>query len=160
MRRFLSLRFLTVAQIAVLAVAVLGCGGGGEGGRANGPATVAVSGVVTYKGTPVDGAIVTFHSANGTQSAFGKTDAKGRYQLTTFESGDGAVPGEYQVTTKKTQISGGDELPEDHPDYGKAPIAESTVTELLPARYGSPETSGLTATVKEGSNDLPFALED
>jgi hypothetical protein len=79
---------------------------------------------------------------------------------TTFESNDGALPGKYRVTMQKTEISGGADLPEDHPDYGKQPIAEAKVTELLPARYAAPATSELTAEVREGTNDIPFDLQD
>ena len=33
----------------------------------------------------------------GSHSAYGRTDAEGRFTLTTFDHSDGAVPGEYKV---------------------------------------------------------------
>jgi hypothetical protein len=139
--------------------AAVGCGGGASLDP-NRPATAPVSGTVTYKGAAVPGAIVTFHAPGDSPSAFGTTDASGTYQLTTFSAGDGAVPGEYRVTVTKTEFSASADVPEDHPDYGKEPVVEAEVRQALPVRYANPETSGLTASVKEGQNQIPLALDD
>ncbi len=77
---------------------IQGCsGGGGGGGDPNGKV---VTGTVTYNGSPVEGANVTFMSANS--SAFGRTDAEGKFQLTTA-SGEKVSLGDYQISIVKKE---------------------------------------------------------
>ncbi len=147
-------------MVVVLALGGLsGCGG--AGGSATGPKTYPVSGTVTQGGKPVDGATILFVSTDGKKSATGKTDASGRYTLTTTKSGDGAVAGQYKVAITKFdagQVAAADISDPNYapPDPNKpAPVAKN----LLPEKYASPETSGLTATVKESSNKIDFTLE-
>lgn len=90
--------------IGCLLLAALGCGPGSK------LKTVPVSGNVTYKGAPVEGAMVAFlHEVEvqtATHTAIGKTDSQGVYKLMTFETPakplDGAAPGKYMVTVTKT----------------------------------------------------------
>ncbi len=146
------------------------------------PATVPVSGKVTLDGQPVAGATVIFVNteqamsggSTGSYSSVGKTDENGVYRLTTFESGDGAVPGTYAVTITKyataasgtSSGSGGSETGEGEsldgssyvPPEGRAGESESPRNEL-PEKYSNPTTSMLEATVTEdGENDIPFDL--
>lgn len=105
-----------------------------------------VSGRVTLKGEPVDGAIVIFHSTSKQVSAQGLTDADGRYRLTTYEDGDGAVAGEHIVTVRKTEYV---KKPtkyhtEEEPSYASFP------EELLPKEAATRDTSTLRVTVAEG----------
>jgi hypothetical protein len=76
----------------VLAVAGPGCGGAGLG-------PVKVNGKITLDNAPLAGANVTFvpQVTAGGQPASGRTDSAGAFDLTTFHSGDGALPGEYKV---------------------------------------------------------------
>lgn len=144
-----------VASFAVLLVAaVAGCG---RGGSQRDVKTYPVSGKVTYNGTPVADATVTFVGSEG-HSAVGKTDADGVYHLMTFQPGDGAVPGEYQVTVVKREQTGPPPSEEsDEDDEAIVPPPKS----LLPEKYASRDTSGLKATVKKGSNtNVDFALTD
>ena len=149
----------------VLLASVLGLGCGGQQG-ADRPKTVPVSGTVTHNGEAVDGATVAFQSAGGSRGAVGVTDAGGKYTLTTFESGDGAVPGEYQVKIFKYKVEISEAVADtDSEDY--VPPAEGEGEEeaaepenLLPPIYADPTTSGLTATVSEsGDNTFDFPLE-
>lgn len=134
-----------------------GCGSGPEGIPDGAP----VTGVVTYNGSPVSGATVTFHPKSGDRAAVAQTDAAGIYQLTTQAANDGALPGDYVVTVTKIEFSGGTELPEDHPDYGKAPASdESEAKSLVPQKYGDPKTSDLAVTVQAGENNIPLELAD
>lgn len=152
-----------IASLACLLslVAFTGCGGGGE--VADRPATAEVTGKVTYKGEPVEGATVTFHSSSPDgRGATGRTDESGNYQLTTFEAGDGAIPGSYQVTVVKTVKEG--ELSEEETnayyERGETPPPVQT-KELLPLKYKEAGSSGLAADVAEGGdNEFSFELTD
>ena len=150
-------------------LAAPGCGGGGDDVERP-HQVVPVSGVVTYKGQPVDGASVTFHPADGGGSptapgkpaARAKTDSQGRFRLWTYDHDDGAVPGEHVVTVSKVEIAAPDIDP-DAPDFDaeQAP-AELPPQYLVPEKYGSKATSDLRATVTpEGPNDdFTFELKD
>lgn len=146
---------LVLASFALVSSAmVIGCGG--PEANPNRPATVDVSGTVTYKGQPVEGATVTFLPQKpGEPGASGRTDASGKFGLTAFEPGDGAVPGSYLVTVVKTEAQGGGEVQED----SDAPVVAPK--SVLPEKYNNPQGSGLTAEVKEGDpNQFTFELKD
>ena len=142
------------------------------------PATLEVTGTVTYNGQPVDGARVTFSPTGDGDAASGTTDASGNFTLTSFEDGDGAVAGSYEVAVSKTEggaaadtgaagltdsqedmdalyEAAADEIAADQ--AGSAPKAE----DLLPPKYKVASTSGFTANVAEGSdNNFTFELTD
>ncbi len=62
-------------------------------------ATVPLRGVVKLDGRPLTGATVYFLAQEvGGRDAVGTTDAAGVFRLSTFEPGDGALPGKYKVT--------------------------------------------------------------
>jgi len=143
---------------------VLGLGCPQQGGDR--PATYAATGTVTQGGNPVEGATVTFVSTGSGKSATGITDASGKFTLTTFASGDGAVPGQYGVKIAKYEgggavaaAGGGGAAPGEMPaDYGGAVEEKETSgpVSLLPAKYESAESSGLTATVTDDANANVF----
>ena len=124
----------------------------------NRPRRVPVSGTVFYKGQPVADANVLFEPVGETPAAAGKTDAQGRYQLQTFDPNDGAVPGDYKIAVRKVEVTRGtkgEPLPD---DYVGPPPEEKW---LLPHKYATAETSGLTATVKEGQpNEFKLEIQD
>ena len=134
--------------IPILALAtMLGCGRSTDTDR---PRTVPVLGTVTHNGQPLAGASVTFLRTDGQPSAVGRTDSNGRYSLTTFEPGDGAIPGEYGVQVVKY------EEPDSPPEDGETPPLKS----LIPEKYTTVANSGLTATVGEGGgNTFDFDLQ-
>ena len=115
-----------------------------------GPDLVPVNGQVTLDGQPVEGAAVMLHPENGGRPATGKSDAAGQFALTTLSEGDGALPGKHKVTVALTkmlrEIKEGD------------PWDESAVEYVVPARYGSPQTSGLSAEVVDGMPPLELKL--
>ena len=135
-------------------------------GESAGEPTVAVTGTVTQKGTPVEGAIVSFIGADG-QTAVGLTDAAGKYSLTTRKKDDGAIPGDYKVSVTKfdgpkptaggtTQLKEGELHSADYTgEEAEAPPPQN----LLPAKYAHPDTSGFTATVSAGGTPHNFDLE-
>ena len=119
---------------------------------------VPVSGVVQYKGQPVADATVLFDPVGSTPAATGTTDTSGRFQLTTFDTNDGASPGEYKVIVRKIQVISGGKSPPATDDAVGPPPDEKW---LLPTKYGHSDSSGLTATVQENAeNDFKFELQD
>jgi hypothetical protein len=130
----------------------------GCGKKDNRMARVPVTGTVLRMGQPVAGASVIFEPVGDTPAATGDTDASGRFQLTTFDKGDGAVPGEYKVAVRKVEVMGGN-LPADAPDDLERPPPDEKW--LLPVKYGHTSSSSLTANVKaDAENDFKFELAD
>jgi len=127
-------------------------------GCSSGHGTASVTGTVLYKGQPVAGAAVSFlpKSEEATaKPARGTTDASGRFTLTSYFGPDeqpaGALPGEYSVTITKI----------DEPSGAFDPFKDPPPKNHLPAKYSTPQRSGLTATVKAGeTNQFEFKLED
>jgi len=119
------------------------------------PETVPVSGSVTWQGKPLTSGRVVFHPqeiAEGLprRPATGDLDQQGRFKLTTFRGGDGAVPGDYRVCvfsylSDQTAAEDDVSIPE-------------TVWRI-PERYGDPRQSGLSATIPAGSQPLSFDFD-
>jgi hypothetical protein len=133
---------------------LVGCGGPAK------PAPAPVSGkVVTKQGKECDGALVVFHPSAPGRSAdakpVGTTSTDGSFSLTSFETGDGALPGDYGVTivwpgstkTKSAQIALSSE--------GGGGGADQ-----LAGRYGDPRNPRIRISVpKEGLPDLRLEVE-
>lgn len=131
-------RSLSFLVLVLLAMPLVGCGGG--------VGTIAVTGVVTHNSKPLADADVSFVPETGSP-AYGRTDASGRFTLTTFNEGDGATPGKHTVTVIKSE--------EVKAATDTNPYAE--YRSVLPEKYGRPQESPLTAEVeKGGSNDFTF----
>jgi hypothetical protein len=154
--RLQSLHFLAI-PIALLAAFLVGCGSKLPPGA---KPTKKVTVTVTYKGAPVDGAVVTFVNVDGPPSANGRTDAQGKTQLKTYVDGDGATLGQHKVIVEKSEAVGGQTIGPEDPKYDpNAP--PPTIKHHVPQKYGSIATSGLTAEVKDGSpNEFSFELKD
>lgn len=158
MSRYLSSLFLFVALFLVS-----GCGEGG------GAATVKVKGVVMAGGKAVDGAVITFYSKSGGEAASGRTDAEGKFQLTTRKPNDGAVPGDYIVTVAKSgseatvmsydATQSGGMSPEYIASMKNTAKPPKEVKGLLPAKYANVKESGLVRTITaSGPNEFDFDL--
>jgi hypothetical protein len=127
-----------------------GCGGN------NGQLDVyPVSGIVTLQGKPIEGATVMFFGqdehlrAVGVPIPEGTTDASGKFELTTYEAGDGAPAGNYAVSITWMEETGNSDDPE-----------LVTRRDRLKNRYASPDSSDLTAMVEADDNELPpFELQ-
>ena len=144
--------------LAGLAVVATGCGFQGDGRQPR----VRVAGSVVCDGKPVDGARVIFYPvAEGLPAAHADTDAAGRFQLTTFDPQDGAVPGAYVAMVTKTETEGELTYEEGEAYFqrtGKPPPFPE-VKNLLPAKYGSHETSDLRCeVVPDRTNEVPLQL--
>lgn len=139
--------FRPVALCAVSLVWLLGCSGNDDKME-----TAPVTGVVKVHGEAIEGATVTFYPDKG-KYATGMTDAEGKFTLTTYETGDGAVVGTHKVT-----ISHAGEVLESNDEEALKQAAEAT--SLVPEKYGNMETSELSKTVEAGkNNEFEFDLK-
>jgi hypothetical protein len=112
-----------------------------------------VRGQLTYQGKPMAGAIVTYFPA-GTDKFPSVTptataDDKGRYQLTTYFTGDGAPAGDYVVTVYWPQA--GVKPPPGDPDPPPPP-------DRLKKVYADAKTTKLRAAVRAQENSIDFQL--
>jgi hypothetical protein len=137
------------ALFAIVLIVLLGC--------SNSHGTAGVSGTVLYKSQPVEGATVIFHpqgDASGAKPAQGKSDRGGRFDVATYFGPDeqpaGALPGDYKVTVTKI----------DEPTGAFDPHKDPPPKNHLPAKYSTPQTSSLTATIKPGRNRVTLELND
>ncbi len=148
-----------VGLIAVLTF-VAGCS------EDSGPKSVKASGVVTYKGHPVAEANVSFLGDGKVRPAVAITDEQGEFVLTTSKSGDGAVPGMHAVTVVKTaepptKAASGAVSMEDAAKAAQETPEEAKTLYLVPEKYSTASTSGLSFEVKDGSeNRFEIKLED
>ena len=118
----------------------------GCGSREEGPPVAQVSGKVTYQKKPVSFGMIWFTpKEKGLLPARGILQSNGTYQLEIAEKGiRGAYVGDYEIWLDTQFVS------EDGPP----------TPSLLPKKYDSPESSGLTATVEaRKKNHFDFTLE-
>lgn len=137
--------------ILLVAITTIGCGG-----QSQGPPklkTVPVTGVVTYQGKPVADASISLQHLEGKATSLGKSDASGRFTLSTYGNQDGAPAGKYKVVVAVStvkEIEPGVLAPEP-PGGFKSPI---------PVRYANPATTDIVVEVNEaGKNELTIALK-
>ena len=134
----LSTRFLILAAGAAAVLA--GCGG------ESGPVCHPVRGQVRWNGQPLAEALVVFHPPVGgpaISKPFAQTDSQGKFSLTTLQSGDGAPAGEYAITVELRELR----------QVGEEAVRDGR--NLLPARFASPQESGLHHVVVVGENVVP-----
>ena len=149
--------------VCFCAVVFVGCGDGG-------PSVSLVTGKITLDSKPLANATINFSPvAGGTgKAAVGTSDAQGVYTVTDATSkkiGSGAVVGEYKVgvlwfkpdanDTSRSTGSSDTSMTADRTAATKTTGPESA----LPVAYQDPQTSGLTVTVKSGTNTLDIALD-
>ena len=130
-------------------VLVAGCG-------PDRPRTHKVSGTVTLDGNPIAGASVMFIPESGGRPATGVTDEEGEFTLSTFESGDGALPGKHAVTVTLKEVSGMI-ADKDGLSAGVGPNGLQ-VRWIIPERYSTPETSKTTVEVARGMDAVKLEL--
>jgi hypothetical protein len=162
------------ASFAIPVVLVIfGCGDSSDL-----PPRYPVSGTVTYNGKPLVNGTINFAPTGPNGRGAGGMIADGRYSLTTHDQNDGAIPGEYKVSVlaKEADPSKVDlkiKKPREGPESEAEKKAMATyfpqkvaaraaakAKNLVPAKYSSPETSGLTFEVKAQSNTAEFPLTD
>ena len=143
--------FVRVCALVFFIVLAAGCGGK--------PMPVPTSGRVTLDGVPVGGnktamwpARISFlpvESGEGItlRPSMANLDSDGRYKLSTFETGDGVLPGEYNVVIISL-LSGPTMMNPKAPEISE-----------IPKRYGLPGESGLSVTVPDQRAALTFDFE-
>ncbi|HBT77477.1 MAG TPA: hypothetical protein DEB39_11290 [Planctomycetaceae bacterium] len=137
-----------------------------------------VSGTVTYDGRPLDNATVSFlPEAPDGMFAVATTDAQGHYELVApivkrgKSATQGAMAGRYRVTISKKEA----DLDPDEQLYTENKITydellarrakktggtSQVLRDVIPARYGNVDSSGLRAEVKAKTrNEFHFDLE-
>lgn len=129
--------------LSVAVVLLTGCG-------PSLPTAYPVTGEVRIDGEPAAGVELVFYAESPPPDELGvpvpraHTDASGRYEVSTYTGGDGAPAGGYSVSA--IWMTEGPE--------GADPESFNTVDQLA-GRYANPKTSGLTAEVNTGTNQLP-----
>ena len=126
-------RHWIAATISLLCGVTCGCGDGR-------PDLAAVSGRVTIDGQPLTKGSISFIPAKGRQAG-GAIESDGRYVLTCFEKGDGAILGDYKVAVNGVEY-----------------LSETLLKWHAPKKYSNPATSGLTAAIDGPRDDLNFEL--
>jgi len=118
-----------------------------------------VRGQVLLDGKPLPGVVVVFHPAGEWGPDEGRpraeTDADGRFTVSTYGAGDGAPAGKYKVAVFELR-----------PDEGETVTHTDVIRPGTPRRagppavYANPDSSGLSAQVAEGPNELdPLRLK-
>lgn len=133
---------------------VVGCGG-----RAEKPAMGRVRGTVMYEGKPLDKGRITFtpiagDGISGGTSAMSPIASDGSFDLTTFDTNDGAIVGQHNVTvTVPTQ-----EINDLNKPKADGSISYVLPKELVPKKYTDPATTPLKNTVVAGDNNFTIEL--
>ncbi len=152
--------------MSLLTIAFLGCDqGASDPWKGKRPATVPAKGIVTYRGNPLEKAMVVLQprDADGV-AASALTNSKGEFELQAFPPDAGAVPGSYMVIIVKTNADDPKHNPKpvsnDDPAYGKETTGPTPVS-LIPVKYNDPNRSGLSAEIPAaGTSELKFELKD
>mgnify|MGYP001245889079 FL=1 len=149
-------RTLAAAVCSVALIAIAGCD--------SGPPTGDVTGTVTMDGKPLTNAIVSFVPQSGGQTAIGKTDSAGKYEL--YRRGErGALLGTHTVviTTVQEPVAAAPSMSSDSEEYLKqasggnpSDYNQAIVKEPIPARYNKQST--LTMEVSKGKNTIDLEL--
>ncbi len=121
--------------LAMLAIAslVAGC----SDGR---PTRVKVSGDVTIDGAPLKFGSVLFVPEQGRPAGAGLDD-QGHFELTTYEKGDGIIPGKYKVQIRGTES-----------------VGENAQRWHAPKKYSNADSSGFEFDIQESTDSLLIEL--
>lgn len=151
-------RFSYLIAVAACLLAAHGCG-------RKGLQVEFVEGLVLIDSQPIAGASVNFTPKDGGLPAFGRTNAKGLFRLTTQQAGRpdaGAVIGDYAVTISKYEYVLPNGQPPASGDYDGLPQRP-----IVPRRFNDVNRSGLTAEVRKGGGrsdryrfELSSSVED
>jgi len=140
-------------------IGLLGCSGQNQR-----PKVVPVAGSVKLNGVVVPDAAVTFMAVGSSpRNPLGTTDAAGNFKLTSYDTDDGAVPGDYIVIIVPGLAADGkkpeERTPQDMINLGPGGTFEDQAS--IPAKYGDKKTSGLKRSVVDGDiNEFNFDLTE
>lgn len=146
--RRVVLIFSPAVSVALICITV-GCDG------TNRPSTVKVSGGVKVNGKPMTKGRIRFipeESSEG-KTAIGDIDETGHFRLSTFEPGDGIVPGMYVADVSGLGISDPPQT-DAGADMGAKVANEEAAggSPSVPKKYTDTKTSGLRYTITESDD--------
>ncbi len=139
------MRFGTLAALVCCSLVLVGCGGGAGKAKPTG----SVTGKVTLNGTPLANGTVVFFAAKAGDTAAGVLKSDGSYSLM-YMKGFSVPAGDYRVAVTPGTP---DTTAPDPTDLMKAPEKYEVKPSDIPEKFRNPDTSGLIAVVKEGSNN-------
>lgn len=125
-----------ISIVAFCGTALVSASGCGDGR----PKRVPVSGQVLIDGKPLDHGFIRVVPL-GARPASGRIGPDGRFHLTTFEPGDGAVLGTHSVS-----VTAGEAL------------SDTATRWHAPKKYSNTQTSGLTVTINGPTDSLIVEL--
>jgi hypothetical protein len=117
------------------------------------PKTTKVEGTVTYKGAPLPKGKVSLEpeapgdKKNPTRPATGAIE-NGKFTVSTFVQGDGAIPGTYRVAVESVE-----EVSMEDFNAGKRE------KQLIPKKFASGKTSGLALKIPDQSEPYAATLD-
>ena len=123
--------------IASAALLVATCFTGCSDGR---PEIVPVSGQVLIDGEPLTYGFVRFSPGDGRVS-MGRLDENGRFRLTCYESGDGAIVGTHRIAILTHEV-----------------IGNAKIKWHAPSKYANYATSGLTQEISQPTDSIVINL--
>ena len=152
---------IALSLLAVFLGSFVGCSTGPSN-----PTTFPVTGTVTQAGKPVEGAqIILVPKDKSGESATATTDALGKFAMGTYEAKDGARSGSYAVKVSKfdnpvptnlgTVNMSYEEQQRLYDPNAKQPDPPKN---LLPKKYESELTSGLSHTVTSSATKLDIEI--
>jgi hypothetical protein len=138
---------ITAACLLAAVATAVGCGGKRL------PATRPVRGIVRFEGRPLVSGAISFYpvderAGRTNRPAVGVISSDGSYRLSTFRTGDGAMPGRYLVAIESLSTERTIENPEAPEEWA------------IPRRYGTTGESGLAASVpSEGTGGVTIDFD-
>jgi hypothetical protein len=151
---------LPLATLGLVMCFQWGCGPSG-GPR---PPMGKVHGKVSYKGAPLPRGTISFSPVSGEKGsktgigAIGEIHSDGTFELTTFDTGDGAVLGQHAVTIS-IQSEGGSQM-KNMPSDPVESVKIAREQNLIPPIYTDPSKTPLKYTVESGDNNFDIVLKD
>lgn len=122
----------------------------------NRPKLLPVSGTVKFKGAPLANATVTFlPEGSAPRNPYGTTDKDGNFQLTSYDTNDGAVAGDYVVTIVAKPADG--KKPEERTAsdmIALGPGGSLKAEDTVPTKYADKKTSDLKRSVVAGDKNV------
>lgn len=126
-----------------------------------------VEGVVTLDGKPVKGASVTFMPKTTGRPGLAETDADGRFSLKELGIHQGVAPGGYGVAVflaeftnpKVVRVPSGGETNGSNTETVEVIKKNPSIKKyIIPERYSTAETSGLTYEIARSTKGITLAL--
>src|SRR5260370_39427385 len=159
----------SVGRLCLVIAGGLGLGGCGGGDAPKHVGVFKVTGTVTFQGKPLAQATVSFSPKEGQPVAFGTTDDKGEFTLTTYTAGDGAAAGSYGVVVSKAVSPGA--TPDAGHSADPAVLAKTQMghdeassaasVSLVPAAYSDATQTPLDAKVDPSAeNKFTFEIKE